>query len=551
MAYLVKKIINKHPYYYLKESKRHGNKVSSKNIAYFGKKKPSPKEIKEKLIEIKEKVVPNKDNIFKDGEKTKVMLNINDIATFCKKKGFVYQTSEIYGGFSGFFDYGHLGAELKNNIKQNWWKTFVQDREDVVGIDGSIISHPKVWEASGHLAGFSDFIYTCDKCKAFSKGDNDQGMKCSKCGNELKNPSKFNLMFATSIGPSKESTAYLRPETAQQMFTNFKLVAENARLKLPFGIAQIGRAFRNEISPRDFLFRSREFEQMEIEYFVHPDKIDLCPYIKEVEDLKVNILTSEMQSNSKSQELIKISDIINKKLATPWHAYWLGITYNWFLCLGIKEENLRVREHLKDELAHYARACFDIEYQFPFGWKEIHGCADRQQFDLNQHIKFSKTDLSLFDEETKQKVVPYVAAEPSQGVDRAFLAFLIDSYNDDPGRGNIVLKIHPKLSPYKAAVFPLVNKLEKEARAVYETLRKDFNCFYDKSGSVGRRYARADEIGIPFCITVDFQTKDDSTVTIRNRDTTGQIRVKIKDLKLILIALLEMEKLENFGKIVK
>ncbi|MBS3098127.1 glycine--tRNA ligase, partial [Candidatus Woesearchaeota archaeon] len=458
-------------------------------------------------------------------------------------KGFVYPNSEIYGGYGGFFDYGHLGVELKNNIKQHWWKIFVQQREDVVGIDGSIISNPKVWEASGHTAGFSDYIYTCDKCKTFSKGDDDKGIKCAKCGNELKNPSKFNLMFSTQVGPvaDESNTAYLRPETAQQMFTNFKLVADNARLKLPFGIAQIGRAFRNEISPRDFLFRSREFEQMEIEYFVDPNKLANCPQINEVENLKVNILTEEMQVNNKEHEETTIKEIINKKLATPWHAYWLAESYNWFLELGIRKENLRLREHLKEELAHYAKACFDIEYKFPFGWKEIHGSADRQQFDLQQHIKFSKTELSLFDEETKQKIVPYVAAEPSQGVDRAFLAFLIDAYNYDNERGNIVLKLHHKLAPIKVGVFPLVNKLENEAKEIFDELKKEVTAIFDRSGSIGRRYARADEIGIPYCITVDFDSLKNKDVTIRDLLTTKQVRVKINDLKGIIRGLIESE----------
>jgi len=577
MAYVIKKIINNKPYYYLKQSKRVGNRVVSKNIAYFGKKKPSKREIDEKLKgvvpkgkAIEKHVVPKsqKSKIFEElgiskkslSEKSvvpkdKVILNINDVAVFCKKKGFVYANSEIYGGFGGFFDYGHLGVELKNNIKNEFWKTFVQQREDIVGIDGSIISSPKVWEASGHTASFTDYIYSCDKCKTFAKGDDNKGIKCPKCGNQLENPSKFNLMFSTQIGPlaGEKNIAYLRPETAQQMFTNFKLVVENTRLKLPFGIAQTGRAFRNEISPRDFLFRSREFEQMEIEYFVHPDKVNDCLYISEVENLKINITTAEMQANKKEHEMMTIKDLVNKKLATQWHAYWLGKVHKWFLDLGIREENLRLREHLKEELAHYAKACFDIEYKFPFGWKEIHGSADRQQFDLQQHIKFSKSDLSYYDEETKKKIVPYVAAEPSQGVDRAFLAFMLDAYCYDEKRGNVVLSLHPKLAPIKVAVFPLIsNKPEivKKAKEVYNMLKKDFNSIIDLSGSIGRRYARADEIGVVAAITIDFDTLKDKSVTLRDKETTKQIRIKIKDLKEVLNKFLNGEKLTKLGKLI-
>ncbi len=491
-------------------------------------------------------------------------LTIEDIAVFCKKKGFVYPNSEIYGGLAGMFDYGHLGVELKNNIKAEWWETHVQQREDIIGIDGSIITNKKVWEASGHATSFTDFILECKKCKNNYRADhliedelkiavdsitNDEinslikkhKIICPKCKGELSTAESFNLMFKTHVGPiEKESAlAYLRPETAQLIFTNFKLVAENARMKLPFGIAQIGKAFRNEISPRDFLFRSREFEQMEIEYFVHPDKLNEC-CLKEIENLKLNILTSEMQGKNinKAREMT-IKQIINKKLTTKWHAYWVGINYKWFLEMGIKKENLRVREHMKEELAHYASSCFDIDYNFPFGWKELYGNADRKQFDLNQHIKFSKKDLSFYDEETKSKIVPYVASEPSYGVDRAFLAFITDAYNDDKKRGNVVLKLHPKLAPVKVAVFPLVNKLNDESRNIYDMLKKEFSCFYDKSGSVGRRYARQDEVGTPICITVDFQHKEDNTVTLRDRDTTKQIRVKLKDLKETIQKLLK------------
>ncbi|MBW2989201.1 glycine--tRNA ligase [Candidatus Woesearchaeota archaeon] len=468
-------------------------------------------------------------------------LTIEDISVFCKKKGFVYPNSEIYGSFSGFFDYGPLGVELKNNIKNEFWRRLVQQRSDVVGIDGAIITHPKVWKASGHVDSFTDYIYKCDKCRTVVKGDDDKGRKCPKCNEEMKNEGKFNLMFETNVGPVKGNVSYLRPETAQSIFVNYKQVMDSSRNKLPFGIAQIGKAFRNEISPRDFLFRSREFEQFEIEFFVNPDKANECPLVGEVEDMKVNLIDAESQKKGDEHKGTSIKKMIEKKVCSSWHGYWLAQYYRLFLDLGIKKENLRLREHMKDELAHYASACFDIEYKFPFGWKEIHGNADRGQFDLNQHMKFSKTSMEYFDEESKKKLVPYVAAEPSQGIDRAFLAFLIDAYDDDKKRGNIVLKLDHRLAPVKAGVFPLVNKLNDKAKDVFEGLKKGINCMYDRSGSVGRRYARADEMGIPFCVTIDFDSIKDKCVTIRSRDTTKQARIKIKELKDILSRLLSYE----------
>jgi len=386
------------------------------------------------------------------------------------------------------------------------------------------------------------------------KGDDDKGMKCPKCSKELKNPKKFNLMFKTNIGPveSRENISYLRPETAQVIFTNYKLVQESARKKLPFGIAQTGKAFRNEISPRDFLFRSREFEQFEIEFFVHPKKVNDCSFIGEVENMKVNILTAENQEKGKEHIVMTIKQMVEKKIGSSWHAYWLAQFYKFFLDLGINGENLRLREHLKNELAHYASACFDIEYRFPFGWKEIHGNADRGQFDLKQHMEFSKTSLEYYDEEGKEKVVPYVAAEPSQGIDRAFLAFLMDAYDDDKKRGNIVLKLDCRLAPVKVGIFPLVNKLDDKAREVFDVLKKEFSCVYDKSGSVGRRYARADEIGVPYCITIDFDSLKDKACTIRNRNDTKQIRVKISDLVNVLNGLLSCKvKFEEVLKLVE
>ncbi|MBI4440033.1 glycine--tRNA ligase [Candidatus Woesearchaeota archaeon] len=481
-------------------------------------------------------------------------LGIADMAVFCKKKGFVYPNSEIYGGISGFWDYGHLGSELKNNLKQMWWKFHVHSREDIVGIDGSIITHPKVWVASGHVESFVDILLECTKCRERYRGDqlvedvlkiSADGMKaddinklvrenkihCRKCGSALGEASPFNLMFSTEIGASGGLKSYLRPETAQLIFTNFKLVEEHARMKLPFGIAQMGKAFRNEISPRDFLFRCREFEQMEIEYFIHPNQTGKCPFLNEVEDMEVNIFSAEMQENNKPHSPMKLKDAVKKKIIqTPWHAYFLGLEISWFTSLGVNQQHLRARQHLRTEKSHYALDTWDLEYKFPFGWKELLGMANRTDYDLKAHSEHSKKDLSIFDEESKQKVIPHVVCEPSLGVDRAFLVFLFDAYNNDEARGNIVLKLHPKIAPIKVGVFPLVNKLDGEARKAFESLKRNFYCFYDRSGSIGRRYARADEIGIPYCVTIDFETLKDNSVTIRDRDTTEQVRVKIDGL---------------------
>ncbi len=505
-------------------------------------------------------------------------ITIEQMAAFCKAKGFVYPSSEIYGGLSGFFDYGPLGSELKNNLKQSWWKFHVQDRDDIVGIDGSIITNPKVWVASGHVDCFEDVLVECTKCKERFRGDiliedtlkiQADGLKpedinklikqnrivCQKCKSPLGEASTFNLMFQTHVGPkaAEEAVAYLRPETAQIMFVDFRQIVENARLKLPFGIAQTGKAFRNEISPRNFLFRCREFEQMEIEYFIHPEKYSDCPFIKEVEKHELTIYSAEMQEKKQEAKKMKIKDALAKKIIkSPWHAYWLATEHKWFTMLGANPGNFRIRQHLVDEKAHYSKDCWDIEYNFPFGFKELEGIADRGDFDLQQHIKHSKKDLSLFDDETKKKVVPHVVAEPSLGVDRTFLVLLFDAYNDDKKRGNIVLKLHPMIAPTKLGIFPLVNKLDKNARKVYDELKALFTCQFDKSGSIGRRYARADEIGIPLCITVDFESKEDKSVTIRDRDSTKQIRVKISELKDTVYKLLTgAVKFEKAGKLIK
>ncbi len=502
------------------------------------------------------------------------MISISEITKFCKEKGFVYQNSDIYSPLAGFWDFGPLGTELKNNIKNNFWKTFVQSRDDIIGIDGSIITDKKVWEASGHVDSFVDYMIICKKCKNKIRADqiiedklkvNTDGysinqvkeiikknnLRCPRCAGKFESLQEFNLMFKTQVGPIDGATTFLRPETAQLIFINFKLAAENARKKLPFGIAQIGKAFRNEISPREFLFRSREFEQMEIEFFTKPNQINKCPLINEIKNKKVNLLTADMQNKKKLHQEVKAESLL--KLTSQWHTYWITKHYEWFLNLGINKENLRLREHKKSELAHYASACFDVEYRFPFGWKEIGGNADRTQFDLQQHMKFSKRDLTLFEEDTKQKILPYVAAEPSQGVERAFLTFIFDAYNEDKKRGNIVLKLHPKLAPIKVAIFPLVKnkpRLVKQAKDIYNELKNDFTCVYEKTSSIGRRYARNDEIGTLLGCTIDFDTNKDKKVTIRSRDTTKQIRVKISNLKEIIKKVIEGEKLENLGKVI-
>ncbi len=480
----------------------------------------------------------------------KEIKSIEDVAAFCKRKGFVFQGSEIYGGLAGFWDYGPLGTVLKNKIKQHWIKYFVQKRDDMVLIDGAIITREDVWKASGHVDSFKDAFSTCTKCKKVIRVDHlieDQlkipveglpikelsniikkhKLVCTKCKGKLAEPKYFGLMFDVQVGPTNPTKAYLRPETCQTIFTNFKNVVNSSRVKLPFGITQIGKAFRNEIAPRDFLFRAREFEQLEIEYFVHPDKLSEFPY--KIPNKSVNVLTAKEQIKKKPKlQKFKFKELFSKNLVkTKWHAYWIYQHYNWFLELGVSEKKLRFREHRPDELSHYSSATFDIEYEFPFGWKELGGNADRSQFDLSQHIKFSKEDLTYFDGE--KKVVPAVVAEPSQGVSRAFLAVLLDAFKVDKDR--IVLKFKQELAPIEVAVFPLVKKQHRElAREVYEMLREESLAFYDETGSIGKRYRRMDESGCPYCVTIDHDSIKKKDVTIRERDSMKQKRVKIKDL---------------------
>lgn len=495
-------------------------------------------------------------------------ITIAEITRFAKSTGMVFPNSEIYGGFAGFWDYGPRGVEIKNAIKREWWKTFVQQRDDIVGIDGTTINHPKVWMASGHVESFSDPLLECEKCKQRTRADHliednlkisvdgitldevnklvkKHKLKCPFCGGALLDARKFNLMFRTHVGPieNDSAVAYLRPETAQVIFADFKQVADTSRLKLPFGIAQIGRAYRNEISPRDFLFRSREFEQMEIEYFVHPENTGKCQYLtKDILKQKLRIYTSAAQQEGTDDTQMTFKEAMDEGIIkNPWLAYFLSEQYNWFIKHGIKKDNLRIREHKEEELAHYAKGCFDIEYRFPFGWKEIHGMADRSSFDLNQHMAYSKKDLRIFDEDTKKKVLPCVAAEPSQGVDRAFLAFIIDAYTKEKDR--FVLKLDTCLAPVKVAVFPLMKKdgMKEKAQDIHNTLKKDMISFLDISGSIGKRYARMDEIGCPYCITIDYDTLENDDVTLRDRDTTQQTRIPIKDLKDTITKLLNKE----------
>ena len=416
-------------------------------------------------------------------------VNMEKLVSLCKRRGFIFQSSEIYGGLNSCWDYGFLGVELKKNVKEAWWKSVVQMRSDIVGLDSSILMHPDVWKASGHLDCFSDPMVDCKKCKHRFRADDLNSEKCPDCGGELTDVRQFNLMFKTFMGTveDQQTTVYLRPETAQGIFTNFKNIQSTSRSKIPFGIAQIGKAFRNEITPGNFTFRTREFEQMEIEFFVKPG-----------EDME-------------------------------WFEHWKQERFNWYINYGIKKGNLRFREHEKDELAHYAKACVDVDYNFPFGWSELEGVANRTDYDLKKHIEMSGKDLQYFDEETKEKYIPYVI-EPSAGVDRSTLAFLVDSYEEEEER--VVLRLDPRLAPFKAAIFPLVKKdgLSEISRDIENNLKIYFNIFHDDKSSIGRRYRRQDEIGTPFGITIDYQTKQDNTVTLRDRDSMEQVRIPIDQL---------------------
>ena len=479
--------------------------------------------------------------------------SIDDLATFCKRKGFVYPSGEIYGGLAGFWDFGPNGVELKNNLKREWWKFHVQQREDMAGIDGSIITNPKVWEASGHVSSFIDYFVINKKTKEKMKMDKHELEKI-KNNKDFEINGEFNPMFTTNVGPTlADSTkVYLRPETAQLIFADFKDAWENARLKLPGGIAQVGKAFRNEISPREFIFRCREFEQMEIEYFI--EKGMKCPYIDEIKGVEMQIYNEEMQKSNQIPKKMKVLDALKKGIIkTDWHAYWMALEYTWFISLGANPDKFRARQHTSEERSHYASDTWDLEYEFPMGWRELQGFANRSDYDLSQHQKFSAKNLTIQNEEGK-KVLPHVVCEPSLGVERAFLVFMLDAYEFDKKRENIVLHLDPKLAPYKAAIFPLVSKGEmfEFSREIFKDLKEEFNIFFDKSGSIGRRYARQDEIGTPYCITVDEESIKEKTITIRNRDSTKQIKVKISQVKDTLRKLINDETpFEEAGKLVK
>ncbi|MCI2430117.1 glycine--tRNA ligase [Candidatus Acetothermia bacterium] len=430
------------------------------------------------------------------------MGSFDTLVSLCKQRGFIFQSSEIYGGIGGFWDYGPLGTELKNNIKQSWWRRVVQRRDDVVGLDAAIIMNAQTWVASGHVEEFTDPLIDCKQCKKRFRADAVTNNTCPECGavGQLTDVRRFNLMFKTYVGPVEESAAltYLRPETAQGIFVNFQNVLVATRKKLPFGIAQIGKAFRNEITPGDFIFRDREFEQMEIEYFVKPG-------------------TDE-----------------------EWHRHWVEERLKWYIeDLGLRSEKIRARALPKEDLAHYSKGTFEIEYDFPGkGWSEIEGIANRTDYDLKRHAQHSGKELTYFDEETKEHYIPYVI-EPSCGVDRIFLATLLDAYHEEEVRGErrVVLRFKPQLAPIKVAVFPLLRnrpEIVQKAKALANALRKDFTVWYDDTAAIGRLYRRQDEIGTPFCITVDVQSLSDDAVTIRDRDSMLQERVPIERVASVI-----------------
>ncbi len=482
-------------------------------------------------------------------------VTLEELTRLCIKRGIIYPSGRIYGGLAGFFDYGPVGAELRRAVLDDWWRYFVVERDDVVGVHGSIITHPRTWDASGHVESFIDYLVTCLKCGAEYRADHlledagieladlsaeaierairESGVRCPRCGGKLSRPVPFNLMFTTYVGPkaTRSNLAYLRPETAQLIFTLYRDVVTSMRLKLPFGIAQVGKAFRNEISPRNFIFRAREFEQMEIEYFINPRKMDDCPYWDEVRGDRINLLTAEMQEKGEREHrTVVLEEAVDEGLiGCRWHAYWIAVSLRWFTRIGLRGDRLRVREHVKSELAHYAVQTFDVEYRFPFmGWKEIEGISNRTDYDLRRHQEYSGKDMGIYDGD--EKVVPHVI-EPSFGLERVILSLLADSYNVIEGR--VVLSLHARVAPIKVGVYPLLSKepFVSKAREIYNYLRRRFTALYDDRGTIGRRYARADEIGVPLGVTVDGRTFEDGTVTIRFRDTRRQIRVGLDELE--------------------
>ncbi|HPB67569.1 MAG TPA: glycine--tRNA ligase [Candidatus Omnitrophota bacterium] len=426
-------------------------------------------------------------------------VDMDKIVSLCKRRGFIFQSSEIYGGLGSAWDYGPLGVELKRNVKAAWWKAMVHDRDDVVGLDASILMHPTTWKASGHTENFTDVLVDCKQCKKRFRQDH-VGDQCPNCGaRDFTDGRAFNLMLKTHLGAVEDegSVVYLRPETAQGIFVNFPNVVDVTRRKLPFGIAQIGKSFRNEITPGNFTFRTREFEQMEIEYFTRPEDALRC------------------------------------------HEQWIQARYQWYLDLGLRRDNLRLRPHGQDELAHYAAGCTDVEYLFPFGWSELEGIANRTDYDLRQHAQFSGKDLSFQDLTTSEKFYPYII-EPSGGVDRATLAFIVDAYHEEKVNDNlrVVLKLHKSLVPIQVAFLPLLKKnseIVTLAKTLKKDLQKDFICAYDDTASIGKLYRRQDEIGTFFCVTVDVQSLEDQQVTVRSRDTMTQDRVPVDRLREYLL----------------
>jgi glycyl-tRNA synthetase len=430
------------------------------------------------------------------------------IVALSKRRGFIFASSEIYGGLGSTYDYGHYGVLLKTNVKNEWWRAMLQERDDIVALDSAILQHPRTWEASGHLAGFTDPMVDCRTCGQRFRADHLQELQCPQKPSkhpgdgpncDLTEARDFNLMFETTMGPVKDSgaTVYLRPETAQGIFVNFKNVLQFSRKKPPFGIAQVGKSFRNEITPGNFIFRTREFEQMEMEFFVPPDE------------------------------------------AGRWYDFWKQARLDWYKQLGLRDDHLRLREHDPDELSHYSSGTADVEYLFPIGWSELEGIANRGDFDLTQHATYSGEKLEYFDPQTKERYVPHVI-EPAAGADRATLAFLVDAYDEEEidGEQRTVLKLHPRLAPVKVAVLPLVRKdgQPEVAQEVYRALRGRMQSEYDEGGSIGKRYRRQDEIGTPFCVTIDHQTLEDRTVTVRDRDSLVQERVAIDELPDVVAA---------------
>jgi glycyl-tRNA synthetase len=433
---------------------------------------------------------------------TQDVVTMEKIVALCKRRGFIFPSSEIYGGVGSTYDFGHYGVLLKSNVKGEWWRAMLQEREDIVALDSAILQHPRVWEASGHLAGFTDPLVDCKTCGQRFRADHLSELPCGRKPSkhpgdtdecDLTEARDFNLMFETTIGPVKESgsTAYLRPETAQGIFINFKNVLQFSRKKPPFGIAQIGKSFRNEITPGNFIFRTREFEQMEMEFFVPPGE---------------------------SQQ---------------WFEHWLEQRMSWYVELGIRPDHLHLRAHHPGELSHYSSGTSDVEYLFPIGWSELEGIANRGDFDLKQHAEFSGEKLEYFDPETKERYIPHVI-EPAAGADRATLAFLVDAYDEEEvgGEQRTVLRLHPRLAPVKVAVMPLVKKdgQPELAREIHKDLRRRMQVEYDEGGSIGKRYRRQDEIGTPWGVTIDHQSLEDGTVTLRDRDSLAQDRLKIEDL---------------------